>query len=65
MTPTTRKSIIFGALLCASAIPTVTAADGYCTFYSEDRCEKLVGSVNYNTHINGIFQNVGSTRSSV
>lgn len=59
MTPTTRKSIIIGVLLCASAVPTAIAADGFCTFYSEDRCEKRVGSVNYNTHNNGIFQNSG------
>ena len=59
MTPITPKSIIIGVLLCASAVPTAIAADGFCTFYSEDRCEKRVGSVNYNTHNNGIFQNSG------
>jgi len=58
MTPTTR-SVIVGALFCAAALPSVSAADGFCTFYTEDYCEKRSGSVNYNTHNNGIFQNGG------
>lgn len=58
MIPATRHLARIGALLCAVSL-TIADSAGFCTFYTEDYCEKRSGSVNYATDNNGILQNGG------
>lgn len=55
----TQQPITIGMLSLAAVVPFVAASDGWCTFYNDNFCTKRAGSVNYNTHNNGIFQNGG------